>query len=292
MKKQSGFRRLVALALTLCMLAALTSEIFAADIVASGYCGGEGDGKNLTWTLDSDGVLTISGLGKMKDYHSNNAPWQENGTAIKSIVFSSGITNIGNYSFYCCTAESFTLSLPDSIESIGKRAFFKTALEGELEFPQQLKSIETSAFELCKKITEIRFSGNQLTSIGDYAFADCTGLKQLQIPNSVLQIGEYAFAGCMNLSGDLIIPDSVATIKSYAFQNCTGLDGTLTLGTGLKYIESAAFRGCSFTGELIIPQTITGIDNFAFVGCKFSGVLSIPDSVTRIGRYAFLDVMR
>lgn len=287
MKKQSGFRRLVALALTLCMLAALTSEIFAADIVASGYCGGEGDGKNLTWTLDSDGVLTISGLGKMKDYHSNNAPWQENGTAIKSIVFSSGITNIGNYSFYCCTAESFTLSLPDSIESIGKCAFFKTALEGELEFPQQLKSIETSAFELCKKITEIRFSGNQLTSIGDYAFADCTGLKQLQIPNSVLQIGEYAFAGCMNLSGDLIIPDSVATIKSYAFQNCTGLDGTLTLGTGLKYIESAAFRGCSFTGELIIPQTITGIDNFAFVGCKFSGVLSIPDSVTRIGRYAF-----
>ena len=288
MKKQSGFlRRLTALALALCMLVALTSEIFAADIVASGYCGGEGDGKNLTWTLDSEGTLTISGSGKMKDYYSNNAPWQENGTAIKSIVFSSGITNIGNYSFYCCTAESFTLSLPDSIESIGKLAFFKTALEGELEFPQQLKSIETHAFELCKKITEIRFSGNQLTSIGDYAFADCTGLKQLQIPNSVLQIGEYAFVGCMNLSGDLIIPDSVTTIKSYAFQNCTGLDGTLTLGTGLKYIESAAFRGCSFTGELIIPQTITGIDNFAFVGCKFSGVLSIPDSVTRIGGHAF-----
>lgn len=151
MKKQSGFRRLVALALTLCMLAALTSEIFAADIVASGYCGGEGDGKNLTWTLDSDGVLTISGLGKMKDYHSNNAPWQENGTAIKSIVFSSGITNIGNYSFYCCTAESFTLSLPDSIESIGKRAFFKTALEGELEFPQQLKASKLARLNCVKR---------------------------------------------------------------------------------------------------------------------------------------------
>ena len=54
MKKQSGFRRLVALALTLCMLAALTAEIFAADIVASGYCGGEGDGTNLSWTLDSE----------------------------------------------------------------------------------------------------------------------------------------------------------------------------------------------------------------------------------------------
>ena len=286
MKKQSGFlRRLTAIALALCMLAALTAEIFAADIVDSGYCGGEGT--NLTWTLDSEGTLTISGSGKMRDYYSNSAPWQEKGTAIKSIVFSSGVTYIGNYAFYRCTAESLSISFPEGLESIGKYAFYGTALSGELEFPQQLKSIETHAFELCKKITEIRFSGNQLTSIGDYAFADCTGLKQLQIPNSVLQIGEYAFAGCMNLSGDLIIPDSVATIKSYAFQNCTGLDGTLTLGTGLKYIESAAFRGCSFTGELIIPQTITGIDNFAFVGCKFSGVLSIPDSVTRIGGHAF-----
>lgn len=55
MKKQSGLlRRLTALALALCMLVALTSEIFAADIVASGYCGGEGDGTNLSWTLDSE----------------------------------------------------------------------------------------------------------------------------------------------------------------------------------------------------------------------------------------------
>lgn len=289
MKKQSGFRRLVALALTLCMLAALTAEIFAADIVASGYCGGEGDGTNLTWTLDSEGVLTISGTGKMKDYTSKNAPWQENGTDIKSIVFSSGTTYIGNYAFYRCTSDSFTISFPDTLESIGKYAFYKTALSGELVFPQQLKSIGTSAYEMCNNITGVRFRGNQMSLIGDGAFANCSGLKQLQISNGLLQIGKSAFAGCKNLTGDLIIPDSVTTIGSGAFQNCTGLNGTLTLGTGLKYIESSAFFGCHFTGELIIPQNITGIGSHAFACCKFSGVLSIPDSVTRIGSFAFFE---
>ena len=68
MKKQFAFlRRFTALMLALCMLTALTAEIFAADIVDSGYCGGEGDGTNLTWTLDSKGTLTISGNGKMAD---------------------------------------------------------------------------------------------------------------------------------------------------------------------------------------------------------------------------------
>lgn len=53
------------------VLGLLPGQAFAADIVASGYCGGEGDGTNLTWTLDSDGVMTISGTGLMADYNSD-----------------------------------------------------------------------------------------------------------------------------------------------------------------------------------------------------------------------------
>lgn len=281
--------KLLILASLFVLFIGVSPSVYAADIVASGYCGGEGDGTNLTWTLDSEGVLTISGTGKMKDYTSKNAPWQENGTDIKSIVFSSGTTYIGNYAFYCCTSESFTISFPDTLESIGKYAFYKTALSGELVFPQQLKSIGTSAYEMCNNITGVRFLGNQVNLIGDRAFMNCSGLKQLQISNGLLQIGKSAFAGCKNLTGDLIIPDSVTTIGSGAFQNCTGLNGTLTLETGLKYIESSAFSGCHFTGELIIPQNITGIGSHAFACCKFSGVLSIPDSVTRIGSFAFFE---
>ena len=83
--------KLLILASLLVLFIGATPSVYAADIVASGYCGGEGDGTNLTW-LDSEGVLTISGTGKLKDYTSNNAPWQDNGTDIKSIVFSSGTT--------------------------------------------------------------------------------------------------------------------------------------------------------------------------------------------------------
>ena len=105
MKKQSGYlRRLTALMLMLCMLVALTSEIFAADIVASGYCGGEGDGTNLTWTLDSEGTLTISGKGKMADFNNHVGesysygelePWIAYKNSIKKLVLGRGLTSIG-----------------------------------------------------------------------------------------------------------------------------------------------------------------------------------------------------
>ena len=122
MKKHSGqFRRLTALALALCMLAALTAEIFAADIVDSGYCGGEGDGTNLTWTLDSAGTLTISGKGKMKDFDfsSDRCPWWNKA---KTAVIENGVTRIGSVAFWYCSCLE-NVVIPDSVTSIGEYAF-------------------------------------------------------------------------------------------------------------------------------------------------------------------------
>lgn len=71
-----------------------------APIVVSGYCGGEGDGTNLSWTLDDNGVLTINGTGTMKDFTSTeNIPWFTNRESITSIIIEDGITSIGNYAF-------------------------------------------------------------------------------------------------------------------------------------------------------------------------------------------------
>ena len=93
----------VLLVVLLCAATA-THSAYAADIVASGTCGAEGDGSNLTWTLDSDGVLTISGTGAMKNYTSSSrAPWYSRRDKIISVAIDSGVTSIGNYAFYGCT---------------------------------------------------------------------------------------------------------------------------------------------------------------------------------------------
>ena len=71
--------KLLILASLLVLFSGVIPIVYAADSVDSGYCGGEGDGTNLTWTLDSEGVLTISGTGKMKDYSTKSnqgAPWR------------------------------------------------------------------------------------------------------------------------------------------------------------------------------------------------------------------------
>lgn len=172
MKKQSGFRRLTALALALCMLAALTSEIFAADTVASGYCGSEGDGKNLTWTLDSEGTLTISGKGEMKDYDYFSDPWVR--SAVKCVSIESGVTCIGDYAFHNCTNLT-GVTIPNSVTSIGG-----------------------SAFSDCSSLTSITIPSS-VTSIGERAFYDCSSLTSVTIPKSVSSIGENAFACCRGL---------------------------------------------------------------------------------------------
>ena len=297
MKKQSGFRRLVALALTLCMLAALTAEIFAADIVASGYCGGEGDGKNLTWTLDSEGVLTISGLGKMKDYENDNknrAPWYSSRKSLKKLVLKSGITSIGDYAFFDCSNLTGDLKIPSNVHSIGENAFgYCSGFNGSLTIENGVVEIKKYAFYHCKGFTGSLKIPNSVTYIGVYAFYDCAGFTgdliigdgvttiergafsgcyrfkgTLKIGNSVTSIGEGAFTSCRGFTGSLIIPDSVTSIGQQAFSFCAGLNGSLIIGNGVTKIQSWAFVNCTGIKKVIIGSGVTSVSNESFIRCN------------------------
>lgn len=291
MKKHSKFlRRLTALALVLCMLAALTAEIFAADIIGSGYCGAEGDGKNLLWSLDSAGTFTIKGTGKMKDYTGSDAPWYSARNRIKRLVLGTGITSIGDYAFNNCTKLTGSLIIPAGVARIGKGSFFSCSKLNSLTLPESITSIGWGAFGSCSGFTGSLILPNGIIDIGGSAFAHCRGFSgSLSIPDSVTSIGESAFYGCSGFTGNLRIPDSIISIEDNVFYECTGFNGQLIIPDSVTSIGYSAFYGCSgFTGNLKIPNSVTSIRGGSFRGCSgFSGRLTIPNSVTSIEWYAF-----
>ena len=106
---------------------------------ATGYCGAEGNGSNLTWTLTCDSILTISGTGAMMDYdleiESQRAPWYAYRNSIKSIVMEEGVNRIGNYAFANCHYLT-TVEIPAGVSYIGDFAFslcFSLEYEGEID---------------------------------------------------------------------------------------------------------------------------------------------------------------
>lgn len=291
MKKHSGqFRRLTALALALCMLAALTAEIFAADIVDSGYCGGEGDGRNLTWTLDSAGTLTISGKGKMKDFDfsSDRCPWWNKA---KTAVIENGVTRIGSVAFWYCSCLE-NVVIPDSVTSIGEYAFSSCKKLTTVEIPDSVTSIESGAFSR-SGLTSVTIP-NSLTKIESAVFSGCDSLTSVTIPNSVTSIANSAFGGCDSLTG-VTIPNSVTSIAQLAFSGCDSLT-SVTIPASVTSIENSIFSGKNLTSIVVSPDNpvydsrngcnaiIETNSNVLINGCKTT---IIPDSVTGIGMFAF-----
>lgn len=127
--------------------------------------------------------------------------------------------------------------------------------------------------------------GDEVKYIGDYAFYECEGLKQIAFPNSVTEIKYRAFSGCSNLTS-VTIPDSVTWIEDYAFPGCSSLT-SITIPNSVKSIGGSAFSGCSSLTSVIIPNSVTSIRRYAFYGCSSLTSVTIPNSVTSIGGFAF-----
>ncbi len=130
------------------------------------------------------------------------------------------------------------------------------------------------------------YNGLLVTSIGDYAFDNCSGLTSITIPNSVTWIVDYAFFGCSSLTS-ITIPDSVTDIGRYAFSGCSGLT-SITIPDSVTNIGKYAFSGCSGLTSITIPNSITNIGEYsAFYGCSSLKSITIPKGVTSIGYRAF-----
>ncbi len=162
-------------------------------------------------------------------------------------------------------------------------------ISGDLIIPSTLggypvTAIGTSAFAYCSNLTSVTIP-NSVTSIGGDAFYRCSSLTSITIPNSVTSIGNFAFYYCSSLTS-ITIPDSVTSIGNYAFYYCSSLS-SITIPDSVTSIGGDAFYRCSSLTSITIPDSVTNIGNYAFENCTGLTNIVIPNSVTNIGRGAF-----
>ena len=163
-------------------------------------------------------------------------------------------------------------------------------------------SIGNWAFVQCTELISVIIP-NSVTNIDNSAFRDCYSLTSVNVTDYVTNISGYAFYGCRSLSS-LTIPNSVTSIGYYAFFNVRNVvyNGTATgspwgaltingyIDGHLVYSDDTKtdLTGCSiFATEVTIPNSVTNIGDYAFAECKELASITIPNSVIYIGKYAF-----
>ena len=286
-------KRLLSFVLAVLMIASLLpATALAADVVKSGICGAE-----VTWTLDSEGVLTISGSGDMYDYGFSGAPWC--GRRVKSAVIAEGVTSIGKFAFNDCTSLT-SVTIPDSVTSIGSNAFHNCTSLTSVTIPGSVTSIGVYVFTLCTSLTGIWVAEGSSHYSSDASgvlfnkdkttLVQCPGaLAAYTIPDSVTSIGKYAFYYCTSLTS-VTIPDSVTSIGDGAFSHCTYLT-SVTIPDSVTSIGEYAFWDSRSLTSVTIPDSVTSICDHTFDGCTYLASVTIPDSVTSIGAWAFNDCL-
>ena len=145
-------------------------------------------------------------------------------------------------------------------------------------------SLGRYAFSQCSNLSSVVIPSS-VTGIGDKAFDECSSLASVVIPSSVTSIGYYAFNGCSSLAS-VVIPSSVTSIESGTFEGCSSL-ASVVIPNSVTSIRDRAFEGCSSLASVVIPNSVTSIGDCAFEGCSSLASVVIPSSVTSIGNWAF-----
>ena len=259
---------------------------------------------------------------------------------LRSVTIPGSLTSISPRAFDSCTGlESLTIS--EGVIHIGWDAFWGASNLRSLTIPKSVSSVEDGAFCRCKALTEISVAeGNPaflardgvlfskdgtkliqfpagrggsysvplgVSAIGGSAFAGCSelhtltlpdglrsigssafvaaGLTSLRIPGSVTEIGDGAFLGCVELRS-VELSESLDRIPECCFDSCAALSA-VTIPDSVTEIGRYAFQSCTALSELTIPDSVTAIEDLAFIGCVSLTEAAIPASVTSIGEEAF-----
>lgn len=252
--------------LVLIMTTMTAFNLSVAMAATEGNCGAGTGGKNATWSYNADtATLTISGTGATKDYNAalSKAPWESYKDTITTLIVNEGITEIGNYNFYNCTALK-NVSLPSTL----------TSLDG-IGLGVGSNKVGYGCFQACTALESITLPGN-LTTIEDYVFAGCTSLKQIVIPDSVTSLGDYAFLDCTSLN-TVTFGDGLTSTGSYAFYQA-GVK-KINWGANITAISDWSFYGCGMTA-IELPEQITSVGTRGLANCYFLSSITVNNANT------------
>lgn len=272
------------------MLAAALCFSCAANISDTAYAEtAEGTvGADAFWKVEGD-TLTIYGTGTTSGYSYSDGepidcPWEAYREQIRHAVVEEGITRLGALS---CMPNLESISLPDSLQSLGGSCFDFNPLLTEINIPGAL-SFGNDPQRYIFSQTPLVFS-----EIPDYSvLADTylfnytgSGQTSVTVPEGIVTVGYECFAGHSEIE-EIILPESVQRIDSYAFSRCENLH-QITFSTGLKAIGLAAFESCTGLQTLTLPEGLEQIEVDSFSMCENLRQVSFPSSLKTLGMGAF-----
>ncbi len=179
---------------------------------------------------------------------------------------------------------SYTIS--DQKTSIGRNAFKDCRQLKEIHIPAQIKEIDAYAFEGCESLVRVTFDhqSSSLKTIAYKAFAACTSLESVEIPEGVTAI-VGGFYGCTALE-HVILPESLMIIGKECFTNCKSLQ-RISIPPNVQRLGEAAFQSCTSLRNLTIPDRVFKIDEFCFDGCSSLAEIILPNRLAEINAYLF-----
>ena len=253
---------------------------------ASGTCG-----ENLTWELETNGILMISGTGAMNDYDPEGAPWAELAGGIRTLEIGDGVTSIGSNAFAGCTALG-EVRIPDSVTSIGAKAFCDCSELAVAYLGDGVAEVDPTAFSGCQELRTV-YVGAGL-AVNAETFAECTSLENIHIAeDNAMRVSVnglvYSWNGATLLavpkgrSGNITLSENatVVGIDSFAGSSVT----SVTLHEGITSIDNYAFKD-SLLKEVVLPETLMSIGDEAFANTRLQ-VIKLPATVNHVGAGAF-----
>ena len=256
-------KRLISLLVAVCMMITmlpLSAVTAFAEDTSTVRTASDGTYKYEYTINTEDGTATITKFLGPVNPAETPAPYK---IEIPTTLGGCTVTAIGDNAFSNCYSLK-TLSLGENIKTIGSYAFYDcTHITGSVTIPQSVTSIGNEAFRWCSGIDSLTIN-NAATSIGEWAFASCFGIKTLSLGEKIKTIGYNAFSDCSDLT-NVTIPQSVTSIGPCAFAYCTSLKN-ITIPEKVTTIGDDTFRDCHWLEYIILPAGLTSFDD-ELTGC-------------------------